>query len=69
MTELTEEDVLKLMRAEVTRVGGVRQFARRLGLTAQHIREILRGATKLPHRGAILEYLGLEGRMIYRRKR
>jgi hypothetical protein len=59
--------VIKLLQAECRKYGGEAQFAKAIGVSRQQVYAVLAGDR--PPRGRILDVLGLEAVIEYRRKR
>ena len=60
------DEVGQLLRDECRALGGARQFAEKAGVSHQMVYWVMNGARK--PRGKILDALGLEAVVVYRRK-
>ena len=64
---LTKDDVLSMLRKAVKDAGSQRWLARSWGVSEQFLSDVLRNNRRPTY--AILENLGIEATIVYRRKR
>ena len=64
--EITRDEFIALLRAEIERVGGQNELARRMHISITLLSLILSGERE--PRGAVLDYFGIEKIVIYRKK-
>ncbi len=61
---LTEDDVRERLRAAIDAAGSQQEFARRMGISAQYINDVVRGRREPGQK--ILDALGIERVVSYR---